>query len=76
VSAVEKAAPASSSQHTSAHVRGTAGAWGTVILLLVASICFGFAVPMTSWALAIIGIVLGALGVALGRISHLMEQFY
>ena len=77
MSALEKASPAGVAQpYSHEHVRGTAGAWGAVSLILLAAIAFGFAVPLYSWALAIIGIVLGICGVALGKIAGLMEQFY
>jgi hypothetical protein len=62
--------------HAQEHVRGSAGAWGAVGLMFLGAVFGAFAIPLYSWPLAIICIVLGAAGIVLGRLSHLMEQFY
>ena len=43
-------------------------AWTAVTILLVASLLISLSVVVTSWALAIVGIVLVVVGVAAGKI--------
>ena len=43
-------------------------AWTAVTILLVASLLISVSVVVTSWALAIVGIVLVVVGVAAGKI--------
>jgi MFS superfamily sulfate permease-like transporter len=49
------------------HGKSTA-AWTAVTILLVASFLMCLAVVVTSWPLAIVGIVLAVVGVAVGKI--------
>lgn len=50
--------------------------WVVVGLITVASIVLGFAFVMQSLALAIVGGVLGLVGVVLGGVTRILEDAY
>lgn len=50
--------------------------WVTVLLVVVAAVLFGFALPMHSWALAIAGAVCLVAGVVLGAVYGIMDDAY
>ena len=50
--------------------------WLTVVLIIAASVLFGFALPMESLALAIAGGVCLVLGLVLGAVYRIMDDAY
>lgn len=50
--------------------------WVTVALIVAAAIVFGFALPMHSLTLAIIGAVLLVAGIAMGAVFRIMDDAY
>lgn len=50
--------------------------WATVVLVIVGVILVGFALPMRSLPLAIIGGVLLLVGLVLGGITRIMDDAY
>lgn len=51
-----------------------ASSWVTVGLIVLASIAFGFALPLQSLALAIVGAVLLLMGMVLGFTGKIMDD--
>ncbi|MGZ6844793.1 MAG: hypothetical protein ACXVF2_21690 [Blastococcus sp.] len=56
------------------NVRATS--WVTVVLIVVASVLFGFALPMRSLPLAIAGGVVLLLGLVVGAVYRIMDDAY
>lgn len=50
--------------------------WITVVLLVLSSLAFGFALPMASLALAIVGAVLLLAGLILGFTGKIMDDVH
>jgi len=50
--------------------------WVTVVLIVIASILLGFALPMHSLPLAIGGGVLLLVGLVMGGVFHIMDDAY
>jgi hypothetical protein len=50
--------------------------WITVLLIIAASVLFGFALPMHSWGLAIAGAVVLVLGIVCGAVYRIMDDAY
>lgn len=50
--------------------------WVAVVLMIVASVLLGFALPMNSLALAIVGGVLFLVGLVIGVVFRIMEDAY
>ena len=50
--------------------------WLTVVLIVVASVLFGFALPMESWALAAAGAIILVIGLILGAVYRIMDDAY
>ena len=50
--------------------------WVTVVLIVVASVLLGFALPMHSVALTIGGGVLLLAGLVMGAVFHIMDDAY
>jgi hypothetical protein len=53
-----------------------ATSWVTVVLIIVASVLFGFALPMQSLPLAIAGAVTLVAGILMGAIFRIMDDAY
>ena len=53
-----------------------ATSWLTVLLIVVASVLFGFALPMKSLPLAIAGAVVLVVGLVLGAVYRIMDDAY
>ena len=53
-----------------------ATSWVVVALIVVASIILGFAFVMQSLALAIVGGVIGLVGLVMGAVTGLMDDAY
>jgi uncharacterized membrane protein len=53
-----------------------ATSWLTVLLIVAASVLFGFALPMKSLALAIAGAVVLVVGLVLGAVYRIMDDAY
>jgi membrane-bound ClpP family serine protease len=64
----------SDSTHTGHNVRATS--WVAVALIVVASVLFGFALPMHSMSLAIAGGVLMLLGMIVAIAYRIMDDAY
>ncbi len=56
------------------NVRATS--WVTVALIVVASVLLGFALPMRSLALTIIGSVVLLAGLVMGAVGRIMDDAY
>ncbi|MGZ6825555.1 MAG: hypothetical protein ACXVGH_02095 [Mycobacteriales bacterium] len=56
------------------NVRATS--WVTVVLIVVASVLFGFALPMRSLPLAVAGGVVLLLGLVVGAVYRIMDDAY
>ncbi|MCU1587408.1 MAG: hypothetical protein JWN31_901 [Frankiales bacterium] len=56
------------------NVRATS--WISVLLIIVATIVLGFALPMQSLALAIVGGVLLVIGLGMGAAFRIMDDAY
>ncbi|MFN2537346.1 MAG: hypothetical protein ABR549_04235 [Mycobacteriales bacterium] len=50
--------------------------WLTVVLIVAASVLFGFALPMHSWALAVAGAVILVVGLVIGAVYRIMDDAY
>jgi uncharacterized membrane protein YoaK (UPF0700 family) len=50
--------------------------WITVLLIIAASILFGFALPNHSWPLAIGGAVALVAGIVMGAVFRIMDDAY
>jgi uncharacterized membrane protein YoaK (UPF0700 family) len=50
--------------------------WVTVLLIVVASVLFAFALPMHSWPLAIAGGVVLLVGIIMGAVYRIMDDAY
>lgn len=50
--------------------------WVAVVLMIVASVLLGFALPMHSLALAVVGGVMFVVGLVIGVIFRIMEDAY
>jgi membrane-bound ClpP family serine protease len=50
--------------------------WVTVLLIVVASVLFGFALPMLSWTLAAAGAVCLVAGLVIGAVYGIMDDAY
>ena len=50
--------------------------WVTVVLIIVASVLLGFALPMHSLPLAIAGGVILLAGLVVGGLFHIMDDAY
>ena len=50
--------------------------WVTVVLIVAASILFGFALPMESWPLAAAGAIVLIIGLILGAVYRIMDDAY
>ena len=50
--------------------------WVTVLLIVIASVLFGFALPNHSWALAIAGAVVLLAGIVMGAVYRIMDDAY
>ena len=50
--------------------------WVTVVLIVAASVLFGFALPMKSWPLAIAGGVVLLVGIIMGAVYRIMDDAY
>jgi predicted aspartyl protease len=50
--------------------------WITVVLIIVASVLYGFALPMHSMALAIAGTVVLVAGLVTGAVYRIMDDAY
>jgi len=53
-----------------------ATSWVTVVLIIVASILLGFALPMESLALAVVGGALLVIGLVTGVVYRIMDDAY
>lgn len=53
-----------------------ATSWVTVVLIIVASVLLGFALPMESLALAVLGGVLLLAGLVTGFVFRIMDDAY
>ncbi len=50
--------------------------WVTVVLIVVASVLFGFALPQHSWPLAIAGGIVLLAGIVMGAVYRIMDDAY
>jgi hypothetical protein len=53
-----------------------ATSWVTVVLIVVASVLLGFALPLESLALAVVGGVLLLVGLVTGVVYRIMDDAY
>lgn len=53
-----------------------ATSWVTVVLIVVASTLLGFALPLGSWPLAIVGGVVMLAGIVTGGVFGIMDDAY
>ncbi|HVU74510.1 MAG TPA: hypothetical protein VHE83_16210 [Mycobacteriales bacterium] len=59
-----------------AHPRGTAGAWLAVVLMTIGVGVITVGICATSWPIAIVGLVVGFIGVVAGKLSNIMSQVH